>query len=55
MVVLIGLVTMGGLVGLLVWSLTGESDAERRHLAEIKGRSGAAVLPEAGVPFRRAA
>lgn len=33
MVILIGLVTMSALVFVLVWSLTGESDAERRHKA----------------------
>lgn len=52
MVILIGLVTVSALVGLLVWSLTGESDAEHRHMAEMKGPSSA---PESGVPFRRAA
>lgn len=55
MVILIGLVTMCALVGLLVWSLTGESDAEHRHMAEMKGPSGPSVAPESGVPFRRAA
>jgi hypothetical protein len=55
MVILIGLVTIGALVWLLAWSLTGESDAERRHMADMKGLSGAATTPEAEVPFRRAA
>ena len=55
MVILIGLVTVSALVGLLVWSLTGESDAEHRHMTEMKGPSGPAAPPEARVPFRRAA
>lgn len=55
MVILIGLVTVCALVGLLVWSLTGESDAEHRHRAEMKGLSGPSSAPESGVPFRRAA
>lgn len=55
MVILIGLVTVSALVGLLVWSLTGESDAEHRHMAEMKGPSGTVAPPETGVPFRRAA
>ena len=55
MVILIGLVTVSALVGLLVRSLTGESDAEHRHVAEMKGPSGPSSAPESGVPFRRAA
>lgn len=57
MVMLIGLVTIVALVWLLAWALTGESDAEHRHLAEMKGpsRPSAASEAEAGVPFRRAA
>jgi len=55
MVILIGLVTIGALVWLLAWSLTGESDAEHRHMAEMKGPAGTVPPPEAGVPFRRAA
>lgn len=55
MVGLIGLITISALVWLLAWSLTGESNAERRHSAEVKGRSGAAGVPDAEVPFRRAA
>lgn len=55
MVILIGLVTMSALVGLLAWSLTGESDAEHRHMEELKGSSGPSIAPEAAVPFRRAA
>ncbi len=55
MVILIGLVTIGALVWLLSWSLTGESDAEHRHMAEMKGPSGPSAAPESGVPFRRAA
>lgn len=55
MVILIGLVTVSALVGLLVWSLTGESDAEYRRMAEVKGPSGTVDPPETGVPFRRAA
>jgi hypothetical protein len=35
MVEIIGLVTIGGLVWLLAWSLAGESDAERRKLISI--------------------
>jgi len=56
MVILIGLVTIGALVWLLAWSLTGESDAEHRHhMAEMKGPSGTVTPPEAEVPFRRVA
>ena len=55
MVILIGLVTVSALVGLLVWSLTGESDADHRHMAEMKGPAGTVPPPEVGVPFRRAA
>lgn len=55
MVILIGLVTIGALVWLLAWSLTGESDAEHRHMTEMKGPSGPSAPPEARVPFRRAA
>ena len=55
MVILIGLVTVSALVGLLVWSLTGESDAEHRHMAEIKGPSVPAAAPDLGVTFRGAA
>ena len=55
MVILIGLVTMSALVLLLAWSLMGESDAEHRHMAEMKGPSGTGAPSEAGVPFRRAA
>lgn len=55
MVMLIGLVTIVALVWLLAWALTGESDAEHRHLAEMKGPSGSSAAPESGVPFRRAA
>jgi len=55
MVILIGLVTIGALVWLLAWSLTGESDAEHRHMAEMKGPSGTVTPPEAKVPFRRGA
>ncbi len=55
MVILIGLVTMSALIWLLAWSLTGESDAERRHIEELKGLSGPSAAPEARVPFRRAA
>ncbi len=49
------LVTVSALVGLLVWSLTGESDAEHQHMAEMKGPSATVVPPETEVPFRRAA
>lgn len=55
MVILIGLVTMSALIWLLAWSLTGESEAEHRHLEELKGLSQLSAPPETGVPFRRAA
>ena len=55
MVILIGLVTISALVWLLAWSLTGESDAEHRHMEELKGGSGPSIAPQADVPFRRAA
>ena len=55
MVILIGLVTMIALVWLLAWSLTGESDSEHRHMEALKGSSGPSAVPEARVPFRRAA
>lgn len=54
-VILIGLVTMSALIWLLAWSLTGESEAEHRHLEELKGLSQPSAPPETGVPFRRAA
>lgn len=55
MVELIGLITISALVWLLAWSLAGESNAERRHSVEMKGRSGAAAAPDAEVTFRKAA
>jgi hypothetical protein len=55
MVILIGLVTISALVWLLAWSLTGESDAEHRHMVEMKGPSATVVPPDTEVPFRRAA
>jgi len=55
MVILIGLVTIGALVWLLAWSLTGESDAEHRHMAEMKGPSGSGAVAESGGALKRAA
>lgn len=55
MVILIGLVTIGALVWLVAWSLAGESDAEHRHRAEIKGPSETKRPSDVRVPFRRAA
>mgnify|MGYP003382100840 CR=1 FL=1 len=55
MVILIGLVTMGALVGLLAWSLAGESNAERRHSREMKGLSSGAAVSETGESLKRAA
>lgn len=55
MVILIGLVTMAALVWLLAWSLTGESNAERRHNAEMKGLSRGSASSEAGEFLKRAA
>lgn len=55
MVILIGLVTMGALVGLLVWSLAGESHAERRRSVEMTGRSGSGAMAELGASLKRAA
>lgn len=55
MVELIGLITISALVWLLAWSLACESNAERRHSVEMKGRSGSAAAPDAEVIFRKAA
>lgn len=55
MVILIGLVTMTALVGLLVWSLKGESSAERRRLAAANVPSPSTAATESEVPFSQAA
>lgn len=55
MVILIGIVTISALVWLLAWSLAGESNAERRHIAEIKGWSGSGAVVEPRPSLKRAA
>lgn len=39
MVEIIGLVTMGALIGLLAWSMAGESESEKRRISGIGNRS----------------
>ena len=49
MVEIIGLVTMGALIGLLAWSMAGESEAEKRRISGVGDRSPSskAVVSEA--------
>lgn len=39
MVEIIGLLTIGSLIGLLVWSMAGESESEKRRVSKIGTRS----------------
>ena len=39
MVEIIGLVTMGALIGLLAWSMAGESESEKKRVSEVGDRS----------------
>lgn len=39
MVEIIGLVTMGALIGLLAWSMAGESESEKKRISGIGDRS----------------
>ena len=39
MVEIIGLVTMGALIGLLAWSMAGESESEKRRISGFGDRS----------------
>ncbi len=55
MVEIIGLVTIGALVWLLAWSLAGESDAERRRVASMSGRTRPGPVTEKVTPIRQAA
>ena len=55
MVILIGLVTMSALVYVLAWSLTGESDAERRRQAGRVKLPAALAGTEPGISFKKAA
>ena len=55
MVEVIGLVTMSALVRVLIWSLGGESDAERRRIAAFSGRTQSDKASEPVTPVRRAA
>lgn len=55
MVEIVGFVTMGALVWLLVWSLAGESDAERRRVASMSGCIRPGPVNETATPVRQAA
>jgi hypothetical protein len=39
MVEIIGLVTMSALIGLLAWSMAGESESEKRRISRVGDRS----------------
>jgi hypothetical protein len=55
MVEIIGLVTMGALIGLLAWSMAGESDCEKRRIAGVGDSSSSSKAVVSGTRTKQAA
>jgi hypothetical protein len=55
MVEIIGLVTMGALIGLLAWSMAGESESEKRRISGIGDRSPSSTAVVSETRAKRAA
>ena len=55
MVEIIGLVTMGALIGLLAWSMAGESESERRRVSGVNDSSPSSKTVVNGTRTKQAA
>ena len=55
MVEIIGLVTMGALIGLLAWSMAGESESEKRRISGVGGRGPSSKAVVSGRRTKQAA
>lgn len=55
MVEMIGLVTMGALIGLLAWSMAGESESEKRRISRSGDSSSASRAIVSRTRIKRAA
>ena len=55
MVEVIGLVTMGALIGLLAWSMAGESESEKRRVSGVTDSSPSSKTVASGTRTKQAA
>jgi hypothetical protein len=55
MVEIIGLVTIGVLIGLLAWSMAGESESEKRRISGVGDRSPSSKAVVSGTRTKQAA
>jgi hypothetical protein len=55
MVEIIGLVTMGALIGLLAWSMAGESESEKRRISGVSDGNPSSKTVVSGTRTKQAA